>query len=100
MALHNLVLQRPALDVAISRSGSRLAVLSNDDLAVYALDMVSRPIPKPALLWRSTTTGSHTSRQVTFVGDEQIFILADNWEEDISALWSAENEKLILRGPI
>jgi elongator complex protein 1 len=99
MALHTVVLERPALDVAVSKSGSRLAVLSDNDLAVYALDMISRPIPKPTLLWRSDAIKTHCPRHVVFVADEQIFVLVDSWEEDVSTLWRSENEKLILQGP-
>jgi hypothetical protein len=52
MAFHTLALEYKAVDVALSESGSRLAVLSNTDLALYALDLNKRPIPKPTLLWK------------------------------------------------
>jgi elongator complex protein 1 len=100
MSLHTLQLEHKALDVALSGSGNRLAVLSDSGLAVYALDMNKRPIPKPSLLWRSDTIKSHCPRHVAFVGNDQIYVLTDNWDEDESCLWKSEGEEFTLRGPL
>lgn len=100
MALHTLSLERKAIDLAVSGSGSRLAVLSGDSLALYALDMHKRPLPKPALLWTSSVPKDHCPRHVAFVGDEQIVVLSDSWEEDESCLWRTVGESLELHGPI
>lgn len=100
MAFHTLPLQHKAIDVAISKSGSRLAVLSDRDLALYALDLHKRPIPKPVLLWQSDAIKRHCPRHVAFVGDKQMFCLTDNWDEDESCLWRYAGEKLVPLGPI
>ena len=100
MALHTLTLERKAIDVAISESGSRLAVLSGNDLAVYALDMHKRPLPKPVLLWRNDAIKDHCPRHVTFIGDEHLFVLTDTWDEDESFLWRTTGEVLEFHGPI
>jgi elongator complex protein 1 len=100
MAFHTLVLERKALDIAISKSCNRIAVLSDSDLAVYALDLSKRPVPKPVLLWRSDAIKSHCPRHVAFIGDEQIFCLTDNWDEDESFLWKSNGEEVISLGPI
>lgn len=100
MSLHILTLEQKPTDVAISSSGTRLAVLSDKSLAVYALDMLKRPLPKPVLLWRSDAVQGHSPRHVTFVGDEQIYVLTDSWDEDESFLWRSEGEELLPQGPI
>jgi elongator complex protein 1 len=100
MAFHTLVLERKAIDVAISKSGSRIAVLSDSDLAVYALDLNKRPIPKPVLLWRSDAIKTHCPRHVAFIGDEEVFCLTDNWDENESFLWRSKGEDLVPLGPI
>ncbi|KAF2833535.1 elongator complex protein 1 [Ophiobolus disseminans] len=100
MALHTLLLEHKAIDVAISESGSRLAVLSDSDLTVYSLDMRKRPLPTPTFCWRSDAIKDHSPRHVTFVGDEHLFVLTDNWTEDECCLWRSTGETLELRGPI
>lgn len=88
------------MDVALSKSGNRLAVLSDSDLAVYALDLNKRPIPKPSLLWRSDAVKDHSPRHVTFLGEDQMFVLTDSWDEEESSLWHSEGDMLLPQGPI
>jgi elongator complex protein 1 len=99
MAFQTILLEHKAIDVAISKSGNRLAILSNSDLAMYALDLEKRPIPKPVLLWRTDAIKNHCPRHVAFVGDTEVFCLTDNWDDDESSLWKAENEALACMGP-
>ncbi|KAL5120473.1 putative elongator complex protein 1 [Pleosporales sp. CAS-2024a] len=100
MAFHTLALEHNAIDVAISESGSKLAVLSNTHVAIYALDLNKRPIPKPALLWKSDAVKAHCPRHVVFVGDETLFCLTDAWGEDESSLWKSKGTDLLPLGPI
>lgn len=100
MSFHSLALESKTIDVALSKSGTRLAVLSQQDLSVYALDLNKRPVPKPSLLWKSDAVKDHCPRHVTFVGDEKIFVLTDSWDEDESSLWRSEGEFLLPQGPI
>jgi elongator complex protein 1 len=100
MSLHKLSLEHKAIDVAVSMSGTRLAVLSDIDLAVYALGMSKKPVQMPSLLWRSDAFKGHTPRHVAFVGDEQIFILTDDWDEEESSVWVSNDKELVCRGPI
>jgi elongator complex protein 1 len=100
MAFQTLLIENNAIDVAISKSGTRLAVLSGKDVALYALDMSKRPIPKPAFLWRSDAISTQCPRHVAFVGDDEVFCLTDNWDEDESCLWRSEGEKMVSQGPI
>jgi elongator complex protein 1 len=100
MAMHLLTLERKAIDVAISESGSRLAVLSDVDLAVYVLDMQKRPVPKPVLQWRSDAFTDYYPRHVTFIGDEELCVLTDRWDENESCIWRTSGERLQLQGPV
>ena len=100
MSLHTLPLERKAVDVAFSGSSSRLAVLSDSKLTVYALDMHKRPLPKPSLMWRSDVLNGHCPRHVAFLDDETICVLTDSWDEDESSLWSSVGETLNYRGPL
>jgi len=100
MSLHTLILESIPVGIALSKSGNRLAVLSDSDLAVYALDLEKRPIPKPAFLWRSDAVKDHSPRHVAFLGDNQIFVLTDNWDEDEASVWRFEGDMLLTQGPI
>jgi elongator complex protein 1 len=99
MSLHQLILNKKTVDVALSMSGTRMAVLSDTDVAVYALDMQKRPIPLPYLLWRTDVLAS-CPRHVAFAGDEQVFVLTDDWDEQESCLWTNKGEKLVYKGRI
>lgn len=100
MALHQLTLEDRAIDVAFSMSGTRLAVLSNTGISVYALDLNRRPVPPPSMLWRSDALAAHCPRHVSFIGDEQIYVLTDSWDEEESFLWASNGQELLLKGPI
>jgi elongator complex protein 1 len=100
MSLHTLALESKPIDVALSKSGNRLAVLSDRDLAVYALELHKRPIPKPSLLWRNDAVKDHSPRHVTFLGEDQMFVLTDSWDEEESCLWRSEGNTLLSQGPI
>ncbi|KAH3917204.1 elongator complex subunit 1 [Parastagonospora nodorum] len=100
MAFHTLALEHKAIDVAVSETGNKVAVLSDNDIALYALDLSKRPIPKPILLWKSNVIKTRCPRHVTFVGDERLFCLTDNWDEEESCLWRSEGPELLPLGPI
>jgi elongator complex protein 1 len=100
MALCTLGLQQKPTDVALSKSGTRLAVLANNHLVVYALDVTTRPITKPSLLWQSDAFKGQSARHVAFLDDEQLYVLTDSWEDDESSLWRSEDQMLLPLGPL
>lgn len=100
MALCTVSLDRKPTDVALSKSGTRLAVLSENHLAVYGLDVTKRPISKPSLVWQSDALEGQSARHVTFLDDEQLYVLADSWIDDESSLWRSEGQMLLPQGPI
>lgn len=100
MALCTVSLTRKPTDVALSKSGTRLAVLSDNHLAVYGLDVTTRPVTKPSLIWQSDSLEGQSARHVTFIDDEQLYVLADSWVDDESSLWRSEGQMLLPQGPI
>jgi elongator complex protein 1 len=100
MALCTLALEQKPTDVALSKSGTRLAVLANNHLAVYALDVTTRPITKPSLLWHSDALEGQSARHVAFLDDEQLYVLTDSWVDDESSLWRSEDQMLLPLGPL
>ncbi|KAF2740606.1 elongator complex protein-like protein 1, partial [Polyplosphaeria fusca] len=100
MSLLQLKLELKAVDVAFSASNSHVAVLSNEDVAVYAVDVTKRPIQRPSLLWRDDSIKGSCPRQVSFAGNDQVIVLTDSWDEDESSLWLGRDGKLTCRGPI
>ncbi|KAJ4311796.1 putative elongator complex protein 1 [Neodidymelliopsis sp. IMI 364377] len=100
MAFCTLALDHKPIDVAISKSGTHLAVLSDSHLALYGLDVTKRPITRPTLLWSSEAFEARSPRHVTFVGDDQVYVLTDSWDEDESSLWRSEDQTLLPQGPI
>lgn len=100
MAFCTVPLTHKPTDVAISKSGTRFAVLSNCHLAVYALDVTKRPISKPSLLWESDALEGQSARHVTFIDDEHLYVLTDSWSDDESSIWRSEDQMLLPQGPI
>ena len=100
MALCTLALEKKPTDVALSKSGTRLAVLANNHLAVFALDVTTRPIRKPSLLWQSDAIEGQSARHVAFLDDEQLYVLTDSWVDDESSLWRSEDQMLLPMGPL
>ncbi|KAL5382220.1 hypothetical protein DPSP01_006620 [Paraphaeosphaeria sporulosa] len=100
MSMLQLPLDRNVVDVAFSRSGTRLAVLSDKDVALFAFDLQKRPVTRPSFLWSGDFSEGHSPRQVTFVGEDQLCVLTDVWDEDETFVWTNEDEQLVNRGPI
>lgn len=100
MSLQEIALNSKALDVALSMSGTRLAVLSDTAVTVYGLDLHRRPLPRPVFLWKSTALEGTCPRQVAFLGDEQVCVLTDSWDDGESHIWTSDGEELVQLGPI
>ncbi|CAI6338307.1 unnamed protein product [Periconia digitata] len=100
MSLQQIALDQKPIDVAFSMSGTRLAVLSEDHLTVYAVDLQKRPVPVPTLLWQSNGLAGVSPRQVTFVDQDRICVLTDSWSEEESSIWISEGAELLPHGVI
>jgi elongator complex protein 1 len=80
MAHNELTLESNAIDVAFSKSGSRIAVLMSNRFSVYLWSLKSRPVPTPILESSYPLSDSSASRprQIAFLNDNEIFVLKDS----------------------
>ncbi|KAL6706085.1 putative elongator complex protein 1 [Coniothyrium glycines] len=99
MSLLTVPVHQKVTDIAFSLSNTCMAVLSEDAIACYNIDMSLRPIPQPMLLWGASDLRDYSPRHVTFVGDV-IYVVTDTWDRDGSQLWRSEGTKLIQLGQL
>ncbi|KAL4878550.1 IKI3 family-domain-containing protein [Aspergillus karnatakaensis] len=77
MAHNELLLDSNAIDVAFSKTGTRIAVLMKDRFSVYLWSLKSRPVPIPILESSYPLSDEKDSRprQIEFVNDTEVYIL-------------------------
>lgn len=77
MAHNELTLDSNAVDVAFSKSGTRIAVLMNDHFSVFLWSLKSRPVPVPILESSYPLSYENDSRprQIAFINDNEVYIL-------------------------
>ncbi|KAL4927181.1 Elongator subunit IKI3 [Aspergillus undulatus] len=77
MAHNELALDSNAIDVAFSKTGTRIAVLMNDRFSVYLWSLKSRPVPVPILESSYPLSDERDSRprQISFINDNEVYIL-------------------------
>ncbi|KAL3481619.1 IKI3 family-domain-containing protein, partial [Aspergillus californicus] len=77
MAHNELGLDSNAIDVAFSKSGTRIAVLMDDHFSVYLWPLKSRPVPVPILesSYPLAEVPDSRPRQIAFINENEIFIL-------------------------
>lgn len=77
MAHNELTLDSNAVDVAFSKSGTRIAVLMNDHFSVFLWSLKSRPVPVPILESSYPLSYEKDSRprQIAFINDNEVYIL-------------------------
>ncbi|KAL0263264.1 putative elongator complex protein 1 [Diplodia seriata] len=82
MALHEVLLESNAIDVAINSSSTLVAVLHESEVCIYRYNISSKEAQDPVLETRfALEDPAAKARQVAFRGDSDIFVLLDN--EDI-----------------
>ncbi|KAL2852834.1 IKI3 family-domain-containing protein [Aspergillus pseudoustus] len=77
MAHNELALDSNAIDVAFSKTGTRIAVLMNDRFAVFLWSLKSRPVPIPILesSYPLSDEEGRRPRQIAFINDNEVFVL-------------------------
>ncbi|KAJ5342017.1 hypothetical protein N7541_011141 [Penicillium brevicompactum] len=80
MAHNELALESNAIDVAFSKSGSRIAVLMSNRVSIYLWSLKSRPVPIPILesSYPLSDTTATRPRQIAFLGDNEVYVLKDD----------------------
>lgn len=80
MAHNELALESNAIDVAFSKSGTRIAVLMSNRFSIYLWSLKSRPVPIPILesSYPLSDATANRPRQIAFLGDNEVYVLKDN----------------------
>ena len=81
MAHNELSLDSNAIDVAFSKSGTRIAVLMKDHFSVFAWPLKTRPVPCPVLESSYPLSGATDSRprQIAFLNETEVYVLKDSY---------------------
>ncbi|KAJ5112266.1 hypothetical protein N7532_000311 [Penicillium argentinense] len=79
MAHNELALDSNAIDVAFSKSGTRIAVLMKDSFSIFLWALKSRPVPVPILESSYPLSDASTSRprQIAFVDENEVYVLRE-----------------------
>ncbi|RAH77059.1 killer toxin sensitivity protein [Aspergillus japonicus CBS 114.51] len=77
MAHNELTLDSNIIDVAFSKSGTRIAILENDRFSVFIWALKTRPVPVPILESSYPLSDAPNSRprQIAFINETEVFVL-------------------------
>ncbi|KAJ5745380.1 hypothetical protein N7520_010562 [Penicillium odoratum] len=80
MAHNELKLDSNVIDVAFSKSGTRIAVLMESSFAIFLWSLKSRPVPLPILESSYPLSDAVDSRprQIAFVNDNEVYVLKNS----------------------
>ncbi|KAJ5232465.1 hypothetical protein N7468_005421 [Penicillium chermesinum] len=80
MAHNELKLDSNVVDVAFSKTGTRIAVLLQKSFSVFLWSLKSRPVPAPILESSYPLSEMPTSRprQIAFLEDHEVYVLKDS----------------------
>lgn len=80
MAHNELKVDANVVDVAFSKSGTRIAVLMDSRFSIFLWSLKSRPVPMPILESSYPLSESPDSRprQISFVNDNEVYVLMNS----------------------
>lgn len=80
MAHNELNLDSNVIDVAFSKSGTRMAILMDKSFSIFLWSLKSRPVPVPILESSYPLSGGPTCRprQIAFLNETEVYILKDS----------------------
>jgi elongator complex protein 1 len=80
MAHNELQLDSNVIDVAFSKSGTRMAVLMDKSFSIFVWHLKSRPVPVPILESSYPLSDAPTSRprQIAILNETEVYILKDS----------------------
>ncbi|KAJ5812211.1 hypothetical protein N7474_008512 [Penicillium riverlandense] len=80
MAHNELALDSNVIDVAFSKSGTRIAVLMQDHFSVFLWPLKSRPVAVPMLesSYPLSDASQSRPRQVAFLNENEVYVLKDS----------------------
>lgn len=79
MAHNELELDSNVVDVAFSKSGTRIAVLTTSSFSIFLWSLKSRPVPMPILesSYPLSDAPECRPRQIAFLNDNEVYVLKD-----------------------
>lgn len=89
MALFDLELPSNAIDFAMIGSNKGLAVLHQQGIELYELDLSTKPAKAPKLVCKMPCPPH--GRQISFRGDEELVVLVEN----VIYLWDGKSNELV-----
>lgn len=80
MAHNELPLDSNIIDVAFSKSGTRVAVLTENNFSVFLWSLKSRPVAAPVLESSHPLSDAPSSRprQIAFLDETEVYVLKDS----------------------
>jgi hypothetical protein len=75
MALHEVLLESEAVDVCVSQTGLRIAILRHNAIDVLEWDLRAKPIRPPTRICSVPISDEGLIRQICFVGEVHLFYL-------------------------
>lgn len=80
LAHNELALDSNVIDVAFSKSTTRIAVLTEDNFSIYLWSFKTRPVATPILesSYPLSNTPNSRPRQIDFVNEHEVYILKSN----------------------
>lgn len=77
MAHCEVAMDANIVDVAFSRTGERIAVLTRDNFSVFAWSIKQRPVPEPMLesSYPLPTATENRPRQIAFLNENEVYVL-------------------------
>ncbi|KAF7114330.1 hypothetical protein CNMCM5793_008282 [Aspergillus hiratsukae] len=80
MAHNDVPVDSNIVDVAFSKSGTRIAVLTRDFFSIYMWSLQTRPVPSPILESSHTLpdTVHNRPRQIAFLNENEVYILRNS----------------------
>ncbi|KAH0543824.1 hypothetical protein FGG08_001863 [Glutinoglossum americanum] len=75
MALHEVLLESEAVDVCVSQTGLRIAILRRNAIDILEWDLKAKPIPPPTQICSVSISNEGLVRQICFIGEIDLFYL-------------------------
>jgi hypothetical protein len=76
MALHEVSLESEAVDVSVSQTGLRVAVLRRNAIDILEWNFEAKPIPPPSQICSVPVTNDGFTHQICFIGELDFFCLS------------------------
>ena len=95
MAFSELELEANAVDVAINKSATRLAVLHNSGVMLLELNFGVKPVQQPKSV-RRIAFAEPIPRQIAFSGEDEIIIVSSQENTHVDSIFRLSDRKSVV----